>query len=77
MSSQIEANLFCTCMRCCKSAARHACSLVVLFAVTDKTTCLPLCNADACLCQPLMVALPHSARLSMCDNSSSQVVTPG
>merc|ERR1712085_205089 len=65
MSSQMPANWFCKAMRCWRSCDKQ------LFSVL-----LPFCNADACLCQPLIVSAPQATKLSMCSKSSPQVITP-
>merc|ERR1719145_261655 len=71
MDSQTPASLFCTWTRCAKSCAAHDSSPCFTFSTPDT------CSCDACLCQPLMLSRPQSARWSMYDRSSSQVITPG
>jgi len=68
MSSQMLANLFCTCIRWVKSAAAHDCWVDELFWV---------CNADACCLQLFNLSWPQATKLSMCVSNSSQVMTPG
>merc|ERR1719277_2524997 len=75
MSTHTLASLFCTCIRLLKSALMHDCSEEASFCAS--AGCRSSSRADACFRQAFNVSWPQSTKLSMCCNSSGQVITPG
>merc|ERR1719221_2215105 len=75
ISVHTPANLFCTCIRLLRSALMHDDSEETTFCA--RAGCRSSSRADACFRQAFNVSWPQATKLSMCCNSSGQVMTPG